>query len=1514
MSHTIHKNNNPFSTFALRGGRLRKCGRGVVSYAPFLAGAASAVVLGSMLVLSTPSFAQDSTEEFVVCPDPDTGVTSTGTNKAGVFVISPITIGREDIDTATGRDVKDDVLLNDSYPNNSFSYLTDNTGFHKTTITTSGTANGDGENTGVRFYRTGDGTICLVNGATISGAGKGIEATHSGTGVLGVSNSGAITNARRHGITATHSNTGDGVINISSSDGAISANVTGIFAEHTGEGGIRIENSSQITVAGANVSEDANGIEVKHNGEGDIDIENSAQINARDSGIYAVRSASSSDGDINITSSIGTITANAGGIYAKHAGEGDIDINNSSRIDVDGDNASEEAKGIKAKHSGEGDVEIENSAQIDAEDDGIYVEHTDEGDVDVENSALINAGDDGIYVEHTGEEDVEIENSAQINAGDDGVYVEHTDEGDVDVENSAQIDAGDDGIYVEHTGEGDIDVENSALINAGDDGIYVEHTGDENVKIENSAQINAINNGIYVVRSASSSDGDVNIISLIGTITANIRGIYAKHAGEGDIDIGNSSQIDAEGDNASEEAKGIEVKHTGEGDVKIENFAQIDAEDDGVYVEQAGEGDVDIENFALIDAGDDGIYVEHTGEGDVDIENSAQIDTEGDGVYVEHTGEGDRDIDITLERGANIVSGGKGIYAKRAGGGSGDIAIVLKDGSSVVTENDNRESRGIEVQHDGSGLVDIDVSSEIDSSRGNGMFVERRGNGEVNIGIEGTVSGSQHGVWVKHHGTGKVVVSAKDESRIRGGFWHDGIHVDHIGGGLVEINVEKWTNSDPLGLVEGVSGSDNAIRVSNTGSQAIDIDIDGSVRGEIHARHIGGGRIVMDVQGDVRNGFGRGINAQHSGVGDIDIVVRGNGEVFGGSAGITASNNGRRGNINVIVQKNARVTGIGKNSSGIDAYHRTGEGSITIDVSGSVSSSNSNNDYAISMQSRGDNTLILRPHSSLGGSGKVISFGTGRGILKLTGPVFGAASATYGNLDLGKFVGFKDFVKEYGSQRVTGTSLSRFENATIAGGLLYFSNARFRMASGLDRFFVVQSLGYLTVSEQNTLEGNLDNKGRIVFVGGSTNHPTELNVEYYRGSSSGDLVFNLGSNGWQNQKLKITEGFLESVSSSTSVSAEHPDSLMVATLGNSGWLIEAKGESRARVFTGSVDIDGIVYNLEHNYNASDTGRENKWHFVRNGVTPPAMAPGVLPQIVRLPEVTVEVEGPDDEHHDGGRSFRADSHGHEGGIWAERRSLRALQESGMTADSRLRMEGNLVHFGFDLPAQSFMGGDVVLGAGVLQGLSISSISSSVGKSFIGVESHAASLRASWWSPDGLYADGQTQYVRFSSGISSAGISMVEDNEGVGMSASAELGYRFALSLGRMDFEVVPQAQLVWSGVGFDDFVGSRGERISLEDGDLMTGRLGLSWDGEWDDVGGSGRIYGGVNLRDALDGRTAVNVSGVSLVGEQDDLSIGGRLGISYEWDDGYSFYGEAKASRHGSVEEVSANLGVSIEF
>ena len=596
---------------------------------------------------------------------------------------------------------------------------------------------------------------------------------------------------------------------------------------------------------------------------------------------------------------------------------------------------------------------------------------------------------------------------------------------------------------------------------------------------------------------------------------------------------------------------------------------------------------------------------------------------------------------------------------------------------------------------------------------------------------------------------------------------------------------------------------------------------------------------------------------------------------------------------------------------------RIGEGDINIDLSGEVSIGSSSAGDAIRMSGNGTKALTLRPGFSL--DGEVIASGEGTGILKLGPSISGSDSGTLalGSAEYG-FSGFSAFEKTDDTTlwEVTGTADEGevFTSAVVESGTLRFSGATFKM-SGTDEF-KLKKKAILEVVGDNNLTGNLSNGGDIVFAPevpsdslseGASDDSLTVTGDY---TGRGELIFYIGSDGWQNDKLTI-EGNIEGGGHNWHVSALVPEGQTAPSITtNSPALIEVKGEADENDFYSNAVVVGIsVYALDHEEDADGT---DKWHFAYQDEVPTAhLSPSVVDDTVELTAV-----GQDSNDNDpSGISFRSGAREHAGGPWAKRQSSPASLESGAIAGSHSRIHDDRIHFGFDLPAADLMGGDVIVRASMWQGLSISDTSTSTGGGVIGIDSHAAALGASWWSPNGFYVDGRARYVRFSTDISAEGLLLAQDNKGAGMSASAEAGYRFAvLPLGMVDLHVAPQMQLIWSRVGFDDFVGPYGELVSLEDGDLATGRLGLSWDGEWRAAEGSGHVYGGVSLHTALDGRTAVNVSGVSIASERNDLSIHGRLGVSYEWDDGYAVHSEAVALRRDDADEIRANLGVRINF
>ena len=54
------------------------------------------------------------------------------------------------------------------------------------------------------------------------------------------------------------------------------------------------------------------------------------------------------------------------------------------------------------------------------------------------------------------------------------------------------------------------------------------------------------------------------------------------------------------------------------------------------------------------------------------------------------------------------------------------------------------------------------------------------------------------------------------------------------------------------------------------------------------------------------------------------------------------------------------------------------------------------------------------------------------------------------------------------------------------------------------------------------------------------------------------------------------------------------------------------------------------------------------------------------------------------------------------------------------------------------------------------------------------------------------------------------------------------------------------------IAFGDFVGQHGDMIYLEDGNIVTARLGMLWGKEWRDADGFGHVYCEMSLCHALE--------------------------------------------------------------
>lgn len=168
---------------------------------------------------------------------------------------------------------------------------------------------------------------------------------------------------------------------------------------------------------------------------------------------------------------------------------------------------------------------------------------------------------------------------------------------------------------------------------------------------------------------------------------------------------------------------------------------------------------------------------------------------------------------------------------------------------------------------------------------------------------------------------------------------------------------------------------------------------------------------------------------------------------------------------------------------------------------------------------------------------------------------------------------------------------------------------------------------------------------------------------------------------------------------------------------------------------------------------------------------------------------------------------------------------------------------------------------------------------------------------WYGENGFYLDAQGQVTWYDSDLSFDGGNqgLVTGNGGIGYALSLEGGKRIAFA---PNWSLTPQAQIIYSSVDFDSFHDSFDARVSLDRGDSLQGRLGLTLDHQTSWYNAEGMIdrthvYGIANLYyEFLEG-TEVGVSGTNFTSRDERLWGGIGIGGSFNWNnDKYSIYGE----------------------
>lgn len=222
-------------------------------------------------------------------------------------------------------------------------------------------------------------------------------------------------------------------------------------------------------------------------------------------------------------------------------------------------------------------------------------------------------------------------------------------------------------------------------------------------------------------------------------------------------------------------------------------------------------------------------------------------------------------------------------------------------------------------------------------------------------------------------------------------------------------------------------------------------------------------------------------------------------------------------------------------------------------------------------------------------------------------------------------------------------------------------------------------------------------------------------------------------------------------------------------------------------------------------------------------------------------------------------------------------------------------------GLDFMLRETASGRLLAGLYLQYGHSGSDIRSFFGNGTIDVDGYSIAGTLTWLGSNGFYVDGQAQVTLFDSALRSitANTDLVKGNDAQGYALSVESGWRVPVGAA---WSLIPQAQLMYSAVHFNDFADTFGAAVSLDDGESLIGRGGAAaeYRTAWRDPArglASAGVYGIANLYyEFLDG-TQTNVANIAFASAQDRLWGGLGIGGNYSWRDGkYTLFAEGLAT------------------
>ncbi|WKT93149.1 autotransporter outer membrane beta-barrel domain-containing protein [Brucella anthropi] len=825
------------------------------------------------------------------------------------------------------------------------------------------------------------------------------------------------------------------------------------------------------------------------------------------------------------------------------------------------------------------------------------------------------------------------------------------------------------------------------------------------------------------------------------------------------------------------------------------------------------------------------------------------------------------------------------------------------------------------------------------------MYANNRGTGTTTIVSSGDVTATvRAGLYAFNASTAKDMVIQQKSGSVKGGTY--GVFADNAG-----------TGSTAVTLSGDVTASGDYGVYARNGSSATDLTVKqtaGSITGKtgILAWNRGTGISLVNVVGKVSGGAGAGIQTIAANGSTIDIAAS---ATVKATSGIAIRDGGVAGNPvasdtvggNVTVNSAGTVTGDAILGLGNDTFNLAG-GSYTGDIYGDDRDDPQSNDGIANHE--GNDTFNWTGGKLAGGF-----YGQdGSDTATVSASTYDGSQVLDGGDDTSVTDGMIDTLTLKGVTAATnGGKIANWEVVKLDGANLSINDGAWHVGepdegttgvflnngSTLDGMASLDFDGNMTIASTSTFVGTGDGAGVYSFSGDVTNAGTITTVD----DAVGDVVI-VGGNYNGNGGQMLFDVVLGDDSSKTDMVVINGDTSGTTNVGvnnvggagaqtNEGIrIIEVNGASNGYFsLIGDYTVGGKqavvagAYAYQLYQGGTSTPTDGNW-YLRSQLKPtepetPLYQAGV-PSYEAYPQALLGLNGVPTLQQRVGNRFWA---GNGNKVVAQGADpvgtpYAAPEEAGVAIEGNGvwgRIEGahNSIEPRFSTSATDYDQNVFKLQAGIdglltetdsgklIGGITIhyahgkTDINSVYGDGEIRTDGYGFGGTLTWYGENGFYLDGQGQVTWYTSDLNSllANTSLTDGNDGFGYTLSLESGKRIAIDPA---WSLTPQAQLVYSNVDFDAFTDVFGSRVSIDRGESLQGRLGLTLDHEnsWQNDKGlldRTHVYGIANLYyEFLEG-TKVDVQGVSFASRNDRVWGGLGIGGTYNWDDDkYSIYGE----------------------